>query len=262
MKILAIGDTYGEPGRKAIERLALPMKQRGEVDFILCNAENTADGSGITSRIASELFQNGCDVLTCGDHVFDKLKDIEEALKTDPRLVRPANFPKGAPGNGSTVIEVKGIKIGVIHLAGQAFMRYHFLPPFQAADEELEKVKNRGASIVLVDMHAEATSEKMAMSWYLDGRVSAVVGSHTHVQTADERVTEKGTAAITDLGMTGPYDSVIGAEKELIIKRFLTQMPQRKIVAQNDVKLCGAIITVEERSGKAVSIVRVQKRLG
>lgn len=261
IKILALGDTYGEPGRKAVEKLALPMKKSGEVDFILCNAENTADGSGLTARIADELFQNGCDVLTCGDHVFDKLKDVEERLKSDPRLVRPSNFPKGAPGNGSTVVEAKGVKIGVIHVAGQVFMRYQFLSPFTAVDEEIEKVKQKGAAAILVDMHCEATSEKMAMSWYVDGRVSAVVGTHTHIQTADERVTEKGTAAISDLGMTGPYDSIIGAEKEAILKRFLTQMPTRKTVAQNDVRLCGALITVDGRTGKASSIERVQKKL-
>ena len=261
LKILIIGDTYGEPGRKAVEVLAGPMKQKGEVDFIICNAENSADGAGVTESTAKELFQNGCDVLTGGDHFFDRRKEIEEYAKKEPRVIRPANFPKMLAGVGSCVVECKGTKIGVIHVAGHAFMRYHFSSPFFSADEELEKVKKQGATVIVVDMHAEATSEKVAISWYLDGRVSAVVGTHTHIQTADERVSPKGTACITDLGMTGPYDSVIGAEKEPIIQRFLTQLPARKIVAKNDVRLCGAIVSVDERTGRALSIERVQKKL-
>ncbi len=261
MKILMIGDTYGEPGRKAIEKHVPAMKRSGEVDFVVCNAENAADGAGITERIAKDLFQTGCDVLTLGDHVFDKRREIEEFLKTDARLVRPANFPKGLPGVGSTVVECRGVKIGVIHVAGQVFMRFHFASPFFSADEEIEKVKNAGARIILVDMHAEATSEKMAISWYLDGRVAAVAGTHTHVQTADERVTAKGTACISDLGMTGPYDSVIGAEKEAILKRFLTQVGGKKEVAKDDVRLSGALITVDDSTGRALKIERVHRRL-
>lgn len=260
-KILMIGDTYGEPGRKVIERYVGGMKKDGLVDFVVCNAENSADGAGVTERISKDLFLYGCDVLTCGDHAFDKRKEIEEYIKTDKRLVRPSNFPKGTPGTGSTVVEVKGVKVGVIHVAGQVFMRFHFSSPFISVDEEIEKVKAQGATVILVDLHAEATSEKMALSWYLDGRVSAVVGTHTHVQTADERVTEKGTACITDLGMTGPYDSVIGAEKEGILKRFLTQVGGKKEVAKNDVKLCGALIHVDSLTGKAHKIERVQQKL-
>lgn len=261
LKILFIGDTYGDPGRKAVEWFVPAMKRSGEVDFVVCNAENAAHGAGLTESVAKELFQNGCDVLTGGDHFFDRKKEIEEYAKKESRIVRPANFPKGLPGRGSTVIECKGIKIGVVHVAGQVFMRYHFSSPFISADEEIAAVKKEGADVVLVDMHAEATSEKTAISWYLDGRVAAVVGTHTHVQTADERVTEKGTACLTDLGMTGPYDSVIGADKNLIMPRFLTQIGGKKEVAQNDVRLCGAIITVEPRTGKAVAIERVQKKL-
>ena len=261
LKILVIGDTYGDPGRKAVELFVHRMKKEGAADFVICNAENAADGAGITESVAKELFQNGCDVLTGGDHFFDKKKDVEEYVKKEPRLVRPANFPKGLPGSGSCVVECKGIKIGVIHVAGQAFMRYHFSSPFLSADEEIEKVKKEGARVIIVDMHAEATSEKSAISWYLDGRVSAVVGSHTHVQTADERISQKGTACLTDLGMTGPYDSVIGAEKEPIIRRFLTQIHARKEVARGDVRLCGAIVAVDEHTGKAISIERVQKKV-
>ncbi len=261
IKILCIGDIYGDPGRKAVELFVNSMKKSGEVDFVVANAENSADGSGITEGIAKELFRNGCDVISCGDHVFDRKREIEDFLKKDPRIVRPANFPKIAPGQGSCVVESKGVKIGVIHVAGQAFMRYHFSSPFYSADEEIQKLKTQGASIMIVDMHAEATSEKVAISWYLDGRVSAVVGTHTHVQTADERVSEKGTACITDLGMTGPYDSVIGAEKEPIIQKFLTQLPVRKTPARNDVRLSGAIVTVDHLTGKAISIERVHKKV-
>lgn len=256
-----IGDTYGDPGRKAIELFVNNMKRSGEVDFVVCNAENAAGGAGITESVAKELFRSGCDVLTGGDHFFDKKKEIEEFVKKENRLIRPSNFPKGLPGAGSCVVECKGIKIGVVHVAGQVFMRYHFTSPFLAADEEIEKVKKAGAQVILVDMHAEATSEKMAISWYLDGRVAAVIGTHTHIQTADERVSAKGTACLTDLGMTGPYDSVIGAEKGPIIEKFLTQLNTRKEVARNDVKLCGAIITVDPHSGKAVAIERVQKKM-
>ena len=261
LKILFIGDTYGEPGRKAVERLAGPMKKSGEADLIVCNAENAADGAGLTERIARELFATGCDVLTAGDHCFDKRKDIEAYMKTEPRIVRPANFPKGAPGSGSCVVECKGVKVGVTHVAGQVFMRYNFLSPFLIADEEIERMKKAGAQVIVVDMHAEATSEKVAISWYLDGRVAAVVGTHTHVQTADERVSEKGTACLTDLGMTGPYDSVIGAQKEAIIQKFLTQLGSRKEVAQGDVRLSGALVTVDSLTGKAVAIERVHKKL-
>ena len=261
MKILAIGDTYGEPGRKAVELFVNRMKKEEGVDFVICNGENAAGGAGLTENVCKELFQNGCDVLTGGDHFFDKKKEIERFAKEEPRLIRPANFPKGLPGQGSCVVECKGIKIGVVHVAGQVFMRFHFSSPFLSADEEIDKLKKQGAQIIIVDMHAEATSEKMAISWYLDGRVSAVVGTHTHIQTADERVTQKGTACITDLGMTGPYDSVIGAVKEPIIEKFLTQLNIKKEVAQGDVRLSGAVITVDDRTGKASLIERVHRKI-
>lgn len=261
IKVLFIGDTYGDPGRKAIERHVPAMKRSGEVDFVVCNAENAAHGSGLTESIAKELFTNGCDVITGGDHFFDRKKEIEDYAAREPRVLRPVNFPKGTPGRGATLIEAKGVKIGVLHVAGQAFMRYHFSSPFLAADEELQRLKKEGAQLLLVDMHAEATSEKYAISWYLDGRATAVVGTHTHVQTADERVTAKGTACLTDLGMTGPYDSVIGAEKGPILERFLTQIGGKKEVAQNDVKLCGAIVACDPHTGRALSIARVQKQL-
>ena len=261
VKILMIGDTYGEPGRKAVGRFVPEMRKSGEADFVVCNAENSADGAGVTEKTARELFGYGCDALTMGDHAFDKRKEIEEMMSHDVRLLRPANFPKGLPGAGSTVLEQRGFKVGVIHVAGQVFMRYHFSSPLLSLDEEIEKVKARGARVILVDFHAEATSEKTAASWYVDGRVSAVVGSHTHVQTADERVSAKGTACITDLGMTGPYDSVIGADKEKILERFLTQVGGKKEVARHDARLSGVLIDIDEKTGRALKIERVHRKL-
>lgn len=261
IKILCIGDTYGEPGRRAIKAFVPAMKATGEVDFVVCNAENSANGSGVTESICKELFSYGCDVITGGDHFFDQKRDIENFAKTEKRLLRPANFAEELPGQGTALIECKNTKIGVLHVAGQVFMRYHFFPSFPTAEREVTRLKEAGAKIIIVDMHAEATSEKMAISWFLDGRVTAVVGTHTHVQTADERVTQKGTACLTDLGMTGPYDSVIGANKDLIMPRFLLQVAGKKEVATGDVRLCGAIISVDETTGKAVGIERIQKKL-
>lgn len=261
LKILMIGDIYGEPGRKALERFVVPMKQKGEADFVVANCENSAGGSGVTPAVARELFQNGCDVLTGGDHFFDKRQELEEYAGKETRLLRPVNYPQAAFGHGSCVVECKGVKIGVLHAAGQVFMRYAFDSPFFAADDQLKKWDADGMKVRIVDFHAEATSEKVAFSWYVDGRVSAVGGTHTHIQTADERVTAAGTACISDLGMTGPYDSVIGAEKGPIIQRFLTQTPLHKTVAKNDVRLCGALIHIDERSGRAISIERIQKKL-
>lgn len=261
MKILILGDTVGEPGRKAVERLALPMKNRKEVDFIVCNAENTAHGAGMTENICKELFQNGCDVLTSGDHVFDRRREIEDYLSRERRVVRPSNYPDGVPGFGSCVVEFQGVKIGVINVCGQVFMRYSFLSPFHCVDKEIEKVKKEGAKIILVDVHAEATSEKVALTWYMDGRVSAVVGTHTHIQTADEHISAKGTAAITDLGMTGPYDSVIGRDKKSVIEKFVTQIGSKYEVATEDVRLSGVIVTVDNSTGKATDIKRVHQKL-
>ncbi len=261
IRVLMIGDTYGDPGRRAVELWVPKMKKERRVDFVVCNAENASHGAGITTPIARDLFQMGCDVLTCGDHAFDRRQQIEDYFKTESRLLRPANFPKGVPGSGSCLVEVRGIKIGVIHVAGQVFMRFHFASPFLALDEEIDKLKKLGVQIIVVDTHAEATSEKVAICWYLDGRVSAVVGTHTHVQTADERISKNGTACLTDLGMTGPYDSIIGADKKLILQRFLTQLNIQKEVASGDVRFSGALIDIDEHTGKAVAIERVHEKV-
>lgn len=259
MRILFIGDIVGEPGRHAIRELLPVIKRREDIGFIIANAENVAGGSGVTPALADELFGYGIDVLTSGDHIW-KRKEILDYIKTSGRLVRPANYPKQAPGFGSTIVQAaSGADVGVINLIGRVFMQ-PLECPFRVAKEEVEKMKGR-ARIIVVDMHAEATSEKIALGWYLDGLVSAIIGTHTHVQTADEKILPNGTAFLSDAGMTGPFDSVIGRKKEQILARFLTQMPARFEMADGDIQLHGAIIDVDEKTGKAESIKRVQEKV-
>ncbi|MCQ9208288.1 MAG: TIGR00282 family metallophosphoesterase [Omnitrophica bacterium] len=259
MKILFIGDIVGSPGREAIDRLLPGLKKKYKIDLSIANAENTAGGSGITPKIAEELFGFGLDALTSGDHIW-KRKEILELLDSEMRIFRPANYPKGAPGRGYGVIKTKKTKpVGVINLEGRVFMS-SLDCPFKRAQEAVEELKKE-TQIILVDMHAEATSEKIALGWFLDGTVSAVLGTHTHVQTADEQILPAGTAYITDLGMTGPYDSVIGRKKEQILTRFLTQMPVRFEMAQDKVELHGVVLDIDEKTGKARSIERIQEKL-
>jgi len=256
MKVLLIGDIVGSPGRRAVKELLPVIKKEEGLDFVIANGENAAGGSGITARLADELFSYGLDIMTTGDHIWNR-KEIFEYLDRDQRILRPANYPKGVPGFGSCVIKDK--KVGVINLAGRVFMD-SIECPFRVVREEIDAMKG-SAKIIFVDLHAEATSEKIAMGWYLDGVVSCVFGTHTHIQTADERVLPKGTAYITDVGMTGPYDSVIGRRVDQILSRFITQLPTRFEMAEENVKLAGAIIEVDDASGKATSIKRVQKNL-
>ncbi len=259
MKILFVGDIVGSPGRKAIEKLIPLIKKREKIDFVIANAENAAGGSGLTPRLANELFSYGINVLTSGDHIWKK-KDIMEMLDEEKRLLRPANYPKGAPGSGWGVYSLKNkVKVGVVNLVGRVFME-SVECPFKAARDIVEEIK-RETPIIFVDIHAEATSEKIALVWYLDGMVSAVVGTHTHVQTADERIYPKGTAYLTDSGMTGPHDSVIGRKIEQILARFITQLPTRFEMAEENVQLNGAIITIDEKTGKAQNIKRVNEKL-
>jgi len=260
MNILCIGDVVGRPGRDSIEQLLPGLKKEFHVDCVIVNAENAAGGFGLTERIAKELLQLGCDVLTLGDHVWDKL-EIKDYLTNADRVIRPANFPDGAPGRGWVLLPTPtGIKIAVINLLGRVFMRYNVDCPFRILKSLGEQIRKE-TPIILVDMHAEATSEKIALGFFIDGEVSAVVGTHTHIQTADEKVLPKGTAYITDLGMTGAYDSVIGQNKEAIIERFLKSMPNKFEVATNDVWLHGALIDIDEKSGKARNITRIQRSL-
>jgi metallophosphoesterase (TIGR00282 family) len=259
MRILFFGDIVGRPGREITEAILPDFKKTQKIDFVIANGENASGGSGITPKVAEKLLANGIDVLTSGDHIW-KRKEIYDYLKVSARIVRPANYPEGVAGRGSTVIDAgKGKKVAVINLIGRVFMEAVDCP-FMKVKEEIDKV-SRETNIIIVDMHAEATSEKVAMGWYLDGLVSAMVGTHTHIQTADEKILPKGTAYITDCGMTGPYDSVIGRKKEQILLRFLTQLPTRFEMADSGVEMHGVIIDVDDKTGKASSIERVQSKM-
>jgi 2',3'-cyclic-nucleotide 2'-phosphodiesterase len=256
VKILFIGDIFGEPGRKTVARQVPRFVSERGVEFVIANAENAAGGFGITPDIATELFQAGVDVITSGNHVWDK-KEIIDYIKGEPRLLRPANYPDGVPGNGSLVTATaRGEAIGVLQLMGRVSMPTIDCP-FRVGRREVERLRKDTATIV-VDMHAEATSEKMAMGWYLDGLVSAVFGTHTHVQTADERILPKGTAYLTETGMTGPSESVIGVKKEIAIEKFLTQMPRRFEVASGPCLFSAVLLEVDTAVGKAVSVERIR----
>ena len=256
MKILLIGDVVGEPGRRIVAKNLQRLIQEAQLDLVIVNGENAAGGFGITPKIAQEFFDMGVDVITTGNHVLDK-KEITEYLDREKRLIRPANYPEGVPGYGKVLVETdRGEKVAVLQLMGRIFM----LPidcPFQTARRELKALQDQTRNII-VDMHADATSEKMAMGWFLDGEVSAVLGTHTHVQTADERILPGGTAYITDVGMAGPVDSVIGIRKEDAIEKFLTQTPRRFELASGPSVLSAVIVEIEAPSGRARSIQRIQ----
>lgn len=261
MKILFIGDIFGRPGRTIVRERLRELMQQHAVDLVIANGENAAAGFGITPPLAEELFELGIEVITTGNHIWDKREIIPYFQSADGnpysparRVIRPANYPAGMPGWGYYEGKTRGgVPYAVINLQGRVFMTSND-DPFRVADELLKQI---AAKVILVDMHAEATSEKISMGWYLDGRVSAVLGTHTHIPTADEHVLPNGTAYITDVGMSGPYDSVIGVKKELIINRFLTNMPVRFEAASGNVKLCAAVIDCDETTGKARSIERV-----
>lgn len=256
MRVLFIGDIVGEAGREIVRKKLRDFKEEKKIDAVIANAENSAGGSGITQRIVEELNEFGVDVITSGDHIWKK-REIYEFLTRSDKIIRPANYPEGAPGRGSTAVEIKGAgTLGVMNLMGRVFMEALDCP-FRKAEKELESLRKK-TNIIFVDMHAEATSEKIAMGWFLDGKVSGIVGTHTHIQTADEKILPGGTAYITDCGMTGPYDSVIGRRKDLIIERFITQLPNKFEVAEKDVQMHGVIIDVDGSTGKATSIKRVQ----
>ena len=258
MKALFIGDIVGEPGRNATRKLVPELREKESIDIVIANAENAAGGSGITPQIAEELLSYKVDVITSGDHIW-KRKEVVELLDTEKRVIRPLNYPEGVPGSGSAIIEIKGgVKIGVINLVGRVFMQAVECP-FKTSREEIEKIKKVTPNI-FIDMHAEATSEKIALGWYLDGLVTGLFGTHTHVQTADEKILPEGSAYITDTGMTGPFDSVIGRRKEEILTRFVTQMPTRFQMAEDDIWLNGVIVDFDEKSGKARSIVRIKEK--
>ncbi len=266
MKLLFIGDIVGEPGRRAVKILLPRLREQHALDFIIANGENSAGGSGITPKMAEEIFAAGVDVITSGDHLWDQ-KEVTELLQNERRFVRPLNYPPGTPGQGSAVFEIQnakskiqnGLLIAVVNAQGRTFMPA-LENPFLLVPPEIERLRLQ-TKIIFVDFHAEATSEKIAFARMLDGKVSAVVGTHTHVQTADEQIFPGGTAYLTDAGFTGPHESVLGREIEPVIERFQTNQPRRFEVAKNRVMLHGVAIEIDDVSGKASSIQRVSERL-
>ncbi len=256
MKLLFIGDIVARPGRELVRRGVRTLVRRHAIDLVVANIENAAGGAGITREILDEVLKAGIDVLTSGNHIWDK-REVLEFIDNTPRLLRPANYPARAPGAGSYVWQgPAGTLVGVINVMGRVFLA-NIDDPFAIVTQQIERVRAAGARVILVDFHAEATSEKLAFGWFLDGRVTAVVGTHTHVQTADERVLPQGTAYITDVGMTGAHDGVIGMDRESVIARFTTGLPARFEPATGDPRLNAVVIEANPESGRAVSIERV-----
>ncbi|MDK2824050.1 MAG: 2,3-cyclic-nucleotide 2-phosphodiesterase [Clostridia bacterium] len=257
VRVLMIGDIVGNVGRMVVKKLLPKLYEEYNFDLVIANGENAAGGNGITFEILDELFSYNIHVITMGNHVWDK-REIINFIDYQPYLIRPANYPPGTPGKGYTIYSLaNNINVGVINLSGVVFLP-PLISPFLIIDKLINDIEKK-CSIIIVDFHAEATSEKVAMGWYLDGKVAAVLGTHTHVQTADERILPKGTAYITDLGMTGPRDSVLGVKKELVINKFLTQMPVKFETANGVGQLNGVILTLDPNTGQAVSISRIQE---
>lgn len=257
LTLLAIGDVVGKPGRKAVQVLLPRLRARYNADFVVINSENSAGGIGVSPETADELLGAGADCLTNGNHTFSK-REILPYFTTECRILRPANYPGGTPGKGMGIFPAgHGRRIAVINLMGRTFME-PLESPFKAADSLIAEAR-RQTNFILIDFHAETTSEKQALGYYVDGKVSAILGTHTHVQTADERVLDGGTAYLTDLGMTGPLNSVLGVRSDIVIQKFLTQLPVRFEVADGPVLLCGAVIEIDDATGKAVSIRRIQE---
>lgn len=257
MKLLMIGDIVGQPGRNIVHNLVPGLKEELNIDFVVANGENAAGGNGITRSTADDILASGVDLITGGNHIWDK-KDIVEWIDSEPRLIRPANYPPGTPGRGYFISDLGGgIRLAVINLSGRVFMP-PIDCPFQTVDALLKNLETQ-ADLFLVDFHGEATSEKMAFGYYVDGRVSAVVGTHTHIQTADARILPKGTAYISDVGMTGPYESVLGVRKELAVASFITRMPQRFDVAKGYAQFNAVVIEFDSNTGKAKNIENIQE---
>jgi metallophosphoesterase (TIGR00282 family) len=254
IRVLLTGDTMARAGRRVLEERLHDLRSQHELDFVVANIENAAGGFSITPRIAQDLFAAGVDVMTSGNHIFDK-KEVLDYIENEPRLLRPANYAPGVPGRGRWVGKIKGIPLAVINLQGRVFMPPSD-DPFRTADAQLTALES-SVKIILVDMHAETTSEKMAMGRYLDGRVSVVVGTHTHVQTADEQIMPNGTGYITDLGMTGPHDGVIGMRTEIVIERFLRGIALKFEPSEGVIKLNGLIVDIDEETGRALHVERL-----
>ena len=255
MRILFIGDIVGRPGREILRKGLKRLVDHFGVEFVIANVENSAAGFGVTKDIGDAIAELGVDVMTSGNHIWDK-KEAIEYIPTEPRLLRPANYPAGVPGRGSYIAQSgDGRAVGVINVMGRVFM-LNIDDPFQVVLREIEAMRAR-TRIIVVDFHAEATSEKIAMGWHLDGKVTLVVGTHTHVQTADERILPNGTGYLTDAGMTGPHDSIIGMEKEPALARFLNGMPSRFEPATGNPRLNGVIVDADDKTGRAIAIRRV-----
>ena len=255
MRILMFGDVVARPGRIALLERLQDLREQHAVDLTLMNAENVAGGFSITPSLADELFSSGIDVMTSGNHIYDK-REVISYIERERRLLRPANYPPGSPGKGMWVGEVRGVRVAVINLIGRVFMPQAVDDPFRTADDLLSAL-DESVRVRIVDMHAEATSEKGAMGWYLDGRVSAVLGTHTHVQTADERILTNGTAYLTDIGMTGSYAGVIGMDRADTIARFTSPVHRRAEHSKGDVSICAALVDIDEATGRAREISRL-----
>jgi 2',3'-cyclic-nucleotide 2'-phosphodiesterase len=256
VKLLFIGDIVGRPGRELIKRGVRALARAHQADVVVANGENAAAGAGLTRENAHDIFKAGVHVITGGNHIWDK-REVLEFIDQEPRLVRPANYPPGTPGRGSTMVTLAdGSRVGVISLMGRVFLST-LDDPFTTAEREIASLREQGAQVILVDFHAETTSEKIALSWFLDGRVTAVIGTHTHVQTADERILPQGTACLTDAGMTGPHDGVIGMDRQGVIARFRTGMPIRFEPAGGDPRLNGVFVTADPVTGGATAIERL-----
>jgi len=255
MRILFLGDIVGEPGRKAVIKQLADIKRKHSIDFSIVNGENSAGGRGITPKIAKDLFAAGVQVITTGDHVWDQ-RELLDYLPNEPKILRPINYPPGTPGNGSVVIETEFGKIAVLNAQGRTFMNPPLENPFTIVEDEVKRLTDEGVKIIFLDFHAETTSESIAMGFHLDGTVSAVVGTHTHVQTADERILPKGTAHLTDAGMCGPEISVLGRNVESVVWRFKSGLPTRFPVAKGPVRLCGMIVDIDPESGRATHVER------
>ncbi len=252
--IMFIADICGRPGRQAAAHMIKPLKEKYGADYVIANVENAAGGFGVTPEMSRKMFSYGINLQTSGNHIWDRVDIIEYFESQSPKLIRPANYPPGTPGVGSYLDTVGDVKVGVINMMGRTYMA-PLDDPFRVAKREVAQLSNE-TNIIFMDFHAEATSEKQAMMYFLDGRVSAIVGTHTHVQTADEQITARGTAYLTDAGMTGPHDSIIGMDVGPSLGRFLTGMPKRFTCASGDVRISGAVIRVDVESGRAEHIER------
>src|SRR5246127_5269787 len=257
LRLLFLGDIIGEPGRRAVIEMLPTLKSAWELDFVVVNGENVAAGRGITPKLAIDLLRCGAAVITTGDHIWDQ-KEILSFIDTEPRLLRPINYPDGAPGSGSIVLETDKGKIGVINVQARTFMQPILENPFRAVETAVTKMREETSNIV-VDVHGETTSEKIAMGRFLDGKVSAVIGTHTHVQTADEQILPGGTAFLCDAGMCGPMNSILGRAVEPIMNRFVSNLPASFPVAAGDVRLHGALVQIDEKTGRALRISRVDE---